>query len=486
MEKSRRSSVISRSLLVFTAIVVVLALAAGIFGRKALYATGLLSDPAHSSFDPAVFDGGDSTADPGVPGPPILGPAQPRTGVRADQVAARIAQVGPIGGQMFGSVLDESTGEQVFDANSGGVGVPASTLKVLTTTAALDIYGPDHRFTTKVVADPAQPGKVWLVGGGDPLLGKNAGPSNLAALAADAAKALTEQSGGASQGSQVQVAFDSSLFAGPGWNNDWLPGYSDYVTPITALWADEGRRTANSIGPREADPAKAATDFFAAELGRNGVRATVTGAGPAPSVPDDAATPAPTEAGAHTIAHVESAPLENIVEHILVHSDNDAAEILSRHVGRDAGGDGSIGAAQQATRTRLQSLGLWTDSMQISDGSGLSRVNHVSPRALTGAVRLAVDPNNTKHRAVATGMSVAGSEGTLAGRFITDGTQAGKGLVRAKTGTLTQVHSLAGYVRAEDGSVLVYSFIVNGDPNEYGTRVWLDKVTSALASCGCH
>lgn len=484
MEKSRRASVISRSLLVFTAIVVVLALAAGLFGRKALYATGLLSDPVHSSFDPAVFDDGDSTAAPGVPGPPILEPAQPRTGVRADQVADRIARVGPIGGQMFGSVIDASSGEQVFDANSAGVGVPASTLKVLTTTAALDIYGPDHRFTTKVVADPAQPGKVWLVGGGDPLLGKSGGPSNLAALAADAAKALKD-SGGVAEGSAVQVAFDASLFAGPGWNNDWLPGYSDYVTPISALWADEGRRTDKSIGPREADPARAATDFFAAELGRHGVRASVTGPGAAPSIPDGAASPAP-ETGVHTIAHVDSAPLENIVEHVLVHSDNDAAEILARHVGRDGGGDGSIAAAQEATRARLQNLGLWTDSMQISDGSGLSRENRVSPRALTGAVRLAVDPNNTRHRAVATGMSVAGSEGTLAGRFSTDGTEAGKGLVRAKTGTLTQVHSLAGYVHAEDGSVLVYSFIVNGDPNEYGTRVWLDKVTSALAACGCH
>lgn len=486
MEKSRRSSVISRSLLVFTAIVLVLALAAGLFGRKVLYATGLLSDPAHSSFDPSVFDDGDSTADPGVPGPPILQAAQPRPGVRADQVAARIGAVGPIGGQLFGSVIDESSGEQVFDANSAGVGVPASTLKVLTTTAALDIYGPDHRFTTKVVADPSRPGTVWLVGGGDPLLGKSGGPSNLTDLAADTAAALKEQG----RSGPVRVAFDASLFAGPGWNNDWLPGYSDYVTPITALWADEGRRTDHSIGPREADPAKAATDFFAAELAKAGVPATVAGPDAAPETTEPAGGPTPEanqqQSGSRTIAHVDSVPLENIVEHVLVHSDNDAAEILARHVGRDAGGDGSIAAAQQATRNRLQTLGLWTDAMRISDGSGLSRVNQVSPRALTGAVRLAVDPNNTRHRAVATGMSVAASEGTLADRFVTDGTQAGRGLVRAKTGTLTQVHSLAGFVRAEDGSVLVYSFIVNGDPNEYGTRVWLDKVTSALASCGCH
>lgn len=215
-----------------------------------------------------------------------------------------------------------------------------------------------------------------------------------------------------------------------------------------------------------------AADAFTAELKRLGVGVSGTGRGEAP-------------ADSTEVAKVSSMPVENIVELVLIYSDNDAAEVLFRHVGRAGDRSGSITDGQAAMRETLQDLGAWTDGMKVVDGSGLSRANLVSARSLTRAVELAIKEDSVKYRALATGMSVAGTEGTLAGRFVEDGTEPGRGHVRAKTGTLTNVHSLAGYVRSADGSILVYAFLVNGEQEEYRTRVWLDRITATLSTCGC-
>ncbi|WP_460741423.1 D-alanyl-D-alanine carboxypeptidase/D-alanyl-D-alanine endopeptidase [Mariniluteicoccus endophyticus] len=475
---SRRTSTIMELLVVVALVVaIVLGSVSGLFGsvgRKALYATGLWVDGGSSTFDPSVLDEHDAAARPlpAAPTRPVLAAAGRESGTRAQTVADRVRAVGPRGGQWWGHVVDASTGDTLFANNEAGDGVPASTNKVLTCLSALEVYGPDHRFATTVVTDPAQPGTVYVVGGGDPYLAKDDAPryparASILQLAGQAVEALKEQG----ITGPVKVVADSSYFSGPGWNNDWLPGYRDYATETSALWIGEGQ-TVGPIGPRDPQPALSAAKAFGDELRRLGVPTGEVAPGTAPQ-------------GATQVARVESMPLENIVEQVLIHSDNDAAEVLFRHVGRDGGRSGSIADAQTAHREVLQKLGVWTDGMRIVDGSGLSRANLVSPRSLTKAVLIAVAPDNQRERSIATGMSVAGVEGTLASRFVEDGTEPGRGLVRAKTGTLTEVHSLAGYVRDADGALLVYSFIVNGDKDEYETRVWLDRVTSTLAGCGC-
>ncbi|OYO03269.1 D-alanyl-D-alanine carboxypeptidase/D-alanyl-D-alanine-endopeptidase [Enemella evansiae] len=476
MPNSRRGSVMLRAgLLMAVVVLVVVGLVTGVaqsLGRKGLYATGLWVDGGASTIDPSIFDHDEQPAGlPPQPAAPVLEPATPQPGTRAARVAERIAAVGPIGGRMMGQVVDEATGEQVYANNIGQVGTPASTLKTLTTVAALDAYGPDQRFSTTVRRDPADPGKVYLVGGGDPYLlgGEPAdGRASILTLARSTAEALQAQG----QSGPVEVVTDNTLFSGPTWNPDWLPGYRDYAADTSALWIDGARINNQAIGPRDRDPARGAGNAFAAELGRRGVQVTAVNAG---STPQQAAQ----------LAQVQGLPLERIVEQILIYSDNDAAEVLFRHVGRTGGRSGSITESQAAMQQTLTRLGAWTDGMRIVDGSGLARSNLASVTSLTRVVQLAVSADHPQLRALATGMSVAGVEGTLAGRYLEDGTQAGRGLVRAKTGTLTRVHSMAGYVRAGDGALLVYSFIINDDQNEYADRVWLDRVTTALASCGC-
>lgn len=118
-------------------------------------------------------------------------------------------------------------------------------------------------------------------------------------------------------------------------------------------------------------------------------------------------------ASATEIATHHSRTLSDIVEQVLVHSDNDGgAEVLFRQIGRSGGRSGSIADAQTATRETLQQLGVWTDGMKVVDGSGLSRENLTSPNTLTRAILAASQPEHEKLRPLITGMSVARAEGT--------------------------------------------------------------------------
>jgi len=81
------------------------------------------------------------------------------------------------------------------------------------------------------------------------------------------------------------------------------------------------------------------------------------------------------------------------------------------------------------------------------------------------------------------GLPVAGVTGTLTDRFATAGTSAGRGVVRAKTGTLTGVNSLSGLVRDTQGRLLAFSFIADGSPGPVlDARAALDRGASVLAA----
>ena len=100
-------------------------------------------------------------------------------------------------------------------------------------------------------------------------------------------------------------------------------------------------------------------------------------------------------------------------------------------------------------------------------------------------LRAAAGDKHPGLRGVLTGLPVAGVEGSLRSRYFDDETLAARGLVRGKTGTLREVHTLAGFVRSRDGSLLAFAFLINDPKNEFGARVWLDRVTAAISTCGC-
>lgn len=443
-------------------VALVLALATGVPGSataNAMEKVGLRPS-APDTFDPAILEQAQPEATPAPEPAPVAEAAVAEPGVDAGRVQAQVASVGPPPGTAVGQILDASSDAALYESQPEQAAVPASTMKLLTALTVLDGYGADHRFVTEVRAGES-PVEIWLVGGGDPYLTS----ADLDGLAERTAAALQE----AGQ-TRVDLGVDATGFAGDGWNPVWGENYRSYVAPTEALRVDRARLGTEDVGPRSQTPSDDAARVFADALRSRGVE-----------VGDPARGTAPATDTVH--AQVESAPLSSIVEQVLVESDNDGAEMLFRHVGRLNDGDGSIAAAQQQVQGRLTELGVWRDGMVISDGSGLSRDNRVSPAALTATLNLALAEEHPELRAVISGLPVAGAEGTMAERFVESGTAEGRGLVRAKTGTLSGVHTLAGQVRAQDGSILVFAFLLNGA--DYESRVWLDRVTSALATCGC-
>ncbi len=463
----------------------VLGLVSGAFGslaRGGLYATGLWSRNGASTLPSAGVDPSTPTPSASSTGPtatppapdlpaPVLAAATAGDPASPSKVAARIksVKVTGVGSAYTGSVLDVGTGKVLFAHKAKKAYIPASTMKLLTSTAALSILGPDHTFTTSVVSPKA--GQIILVGGGDPYLAKKTTASTfpkratIGGLARSTAAALKKD-----KVRRVSLGYDDSLFSGPRWNPTWPDFYSDQVTPISALWVDEGR--VNGTSQRVKDPSKDAATVFAAALRKQGI--TVTGV---------QRTKAP--ASATKVASVSSMPLERIVEQLLMVSDNDAAEVVFRQAAIGAGKKGSFADGVSVVRARLTKLGVWDDGTKINDGSGLSRQTHVPSDTMVKMLRLAAGKTHPELRAVITGLPVAGVEGSLRTRYYDDQSLPGRGLVRGKTGTLNKVHSLAGFVRTKDGSLMVYAFLINNPKNDFNAKVWLDRASAALSTCGC-
>lgn len=409
-------------------------------------------------------------ADPVASPPPV---AVAASGRGADPAKVRAALTRPLrdadlGPHVLAQVAPLDGGAPLLEQGRGSA-VPASTTKLLTAAAALEVLGPDATFTTRVV-QPA-PGRVVLVGGGDPLLGADPGKglyparADLLTLARSTAAAL-ERAGVRS----VRVGFDDSLFSGPTTSPHWPDSYvpEDVVSPITALWADQGNAP---DGGREADPSASAAAVFAAHLRAQGLR--VRG------------TPSRTTAGGSTLAQVASAPLREIVQHTLETSDNDAAEVLAHHVGVAVARDGSFAGGATAVARTLTRLGVPTDGLRLYDGSGLSREDRISPATLTGVLQAAAARDRLAP--LLGGLPVAGFTGSLVERFEDPASAAGLGIVRAKTGTLTGVHALAGTVTDRDGDALVLVLMTDRvtPARTLAARQALDDAAAALAACRC-
>jgi D-alanyl-D-alanine carboxypeptidase/D-alanyl-D-alanine-endopeptidase (penicillin-binding protein 4) len=404
--------------------------------------------------------------------------ADPATDSALDPRKVRRALAGALGDPDLGrhvlaAVTSPADGTPVV-SRGAGVAVPASTMKLLTTTAALSALGPDHTFSTDVVSGGH--GRVVLVGGGDPLLASRPAPAttyphraDVVTLARATATALREQGV-----RRVRVGYDDSLFTGPAVNPRWPDDYvpDGVVAPITALWVDEGRPP-SGLG-RVADPSRAAADAFAAALRRAGV--DVVGA----------PTPRKATSGATELASIESAPLAGIVEETLGLSDNEAAEVLAHHVGLATTGRGSFAGGAKGVVGVLSELGLPLAGARVYDGSGLSRDDRLDPRTLAAVLQAAASDELPELRPVVTGLPVAGFSGSLELRFAEAGRE-GLGRVRAKTGTLSGVSALAGIATDRDGHPMVFVLMADRVALEdtLAARDALDELAAALASCRC-
>jgi serine-type D-Ala-D-Ala carboxypeptidase/endopeptidase (penicillin-binding protein 4) len=450
------------------ALVVVLVLASS-FGVVALTFPGLvpgLGGPAIAAAPPVAVPRA-------VLGPlPATAPTPTGTGLIAKLDGPADAVPGKVGGV----VLDPATGTVLWERDPTRALTPGSTGKILTAAAALLTLNPTDVLVTRVVAGP-DPGTVVLVGGGDPTL--TALPSGKTGVYPDPSRLtdLAEQVKKAVPGGVKKVLIDTSLYQGPTLAQGWLPSdvAAGFAIPIVPLMLD-GARADPSLpdGPRVPDPAMAAGKALAGllDVGTDKVAAGT-------AAPD-----------AKRLASVSSAPVAELVETALRNSDNALAEILARQVAIQRQAEPTFTGAAAQVLAALGQAGFDTSGAEMHDGSGLSTLDRVPPRLLgallSAAAAPADGPRDTEFlRPVLSGLPVAGGDGTLEDRYATDGSAAaGRGVVRAKTGTLTGVNSLAGVVTDADGRLLVFALMANGD-NAATVRPRMDAFAAALSGCGC-
>jgi serine-type D-Ala-D-Ala carboxypeptidase/endopeptidase (penicillin-binding protein 4) len=175
-----------------------------------------------------------------------------------------------------------------------------------------------------------------------------------------------------------------------------------------------------------------------------------------------------------------------LVEQMLQDSDNVIAEVLARQVAIADNQPPSFVGAAAAVAATDSGLGVEVGAGMV-DASGLSALDRVPAAALAAALMAAVGTAHPALHAILAGLPVAGWDGTLSDRF-TAATDPGRGIVRAKTGTLSDqgVSTEAGVVTDADGRLLVFVFVANGAPEVDASRAALDSLASTLATCGCH
>lgn len=351
-------------------------------------------------------------------------------------------------------VADGKTGEYLHTRNPLRGFMPASIMKVVTAVVALDTMGPNYRFKTTVKWDPSK-ATITLVGGGDPLLRS----SQLRQLADKTAAAVGTSS------AKLTLKVDSSRFGPfvipPGWAKSQVPFE---VRPVSALVVDD-RKTKN--------PAQTAGDIFARYLRSAGLKVTFKGPG---------------KATGDQVAKVTSYALTASIRRMLHESNNDIAEMLFRNSAVEDGGAGTWEGARAHAFETMQTLGAKMDNIKLVDGSGLSRANRLNAKALVALLQSALSPEHPELAPLATKdlLPEAGAEGTLKARFRYGRTACAKGLVEAKTGSLRDVISLAGYAKNQDGGLAVFSIVVNKIPRrsmETSVRGAIDWMVTALVGC---
>ncbi|BFU41923.1 D-alanyl-D-alanine carboxypeptidase/D-alanyl-D-alanine-endopeptidase [Krasilnikovia sp. MM14-A1004] len=430
------------------------------------------------------------TTAPATPDPsptPVLraagaeAPAPSAAGVQ--DALASLVKAPALGSRVNVSVVDVATGETLFEQNADTLTTPASTTKLITAATVLAARGPAYRLTTRAVAG-AKPGEVVLVGGGDPTLAVNGkgqfpGAARLDRLAAQVRKALGDTK-------PTKVVVDTSLFSGPTTGSGWSPGLiapEGQVAAIQSLMTNAGRikPVHNEFGgdPRYSDPAMSAARAFAAQLG---VPAGAVTRGKAPAggstAPDQGVAPG-TELGA-----VQSPPLVHVLDWMLQQSDNVIAESMGRQVALAAGKPATFEGATEAMTAKLGELGLPT--ADLYDASGLSRKNRISPALLTKLLALAAGGKQPALGSLFGGLPVAGWSGTLQTRFVTPSpNRVGQGIVRAKTGSLSGVNTMAGELVTKDGRLLVFAFMADATGDAVPARAALDRMAARLVDCGC-
>ena len=415
--------------------------------------------------------------------------------------------------------------ETLYRLNDHTLLIPASTLKILTLAAAADQLGWDYRYETQFLATAAIEqgtlrGDLIVRGSGDPTIHAPDGRSDddlFSRWAADLGRLGIRRIDGRLIGDDNVVdggASEPWAGLGDGWAwNDLAFGFAtpggalQYRENVVELIVEPGNHTGAPVTARVDDPASGLqlvnrmvtaepgsdstftlrrlpgqgilvlggsipvgaptvhrmvsvdnpTTYFVNVLRRVLERHGISVGGDAVDVDDlPVEALASLQRQAHVLVTYHSPPLSEIAVDMMKRSQNLYAETLLRTLGTHVGG-GAAASGQEVVGDLLESWNVAPDQFAIADGSGLSRYNLVTADTLVRVLeRMRLDPRDPAPFEGT--LPIAGRDGTLASRMA--GTAA-EGNARAKTGAMTSVRALAGYVQTRDGERLAFAILAN-------------------------
>ena len=328
-------------------------------------------------------------------------------------------------------VVDAMTGEVIFERNSTQARKPASVIKLLSATSVLSYIDSQKVFNTNIYKG-VDPGTIVINGEYDPWISM-----------------IQSQAEKMGRTSLPRLGFNT------------INRYNELAD------AEAKRLKILYTGLFPQDLAN-----LQAFLKKRGIRTTAE-----KITPEDALLQS-----AEPLVLSASPTLETMVKWTLLWSDNVLAERLARLAAITSGETFNTQGVENTFHTVLTNFGIDPDKIEVADGSGLSKQNRVTAKAI--ADLLMKIRNDPKYVSVYEGLPIGGVSGTLQKRFLTTAPQA-VGLVRGKTGTLSGTVSLAGYVDSEDRQ---YIFVAIADkiPRRYSAseraRDTLDRILGKIAA----
>jgi D-alanyl-D-alanine carboxypeptidase/D-alanyl-D-alanine-endopeptidase (penicillin-binding protein 4) len=452
-------------------------------------------------------------------------------------------------------VVELSSGKTIYELNPEHLFIPASNTKLFTTALALSRLGPDHTYTTRVLADAAPDpdgriaGTLRLIGGGDPNLSARPLPYRIGPVTGDPLAPIDDLARQVIERGVKRVAGDivgdDTWYVwqpyAVGWGLD--DPQSDDGPPISALTVNDNVVSIGVLpGPHEGDlgivtlsppvefyrienrtrtvpanadnpgihieripgsrdvrlwgtipmrrrapvflmsiedPAEYAAMALRRALEDRGV--TVEGSAIAlhrrpDEVEDLKEASAAGPASGVELARRVSAPLIEDLRVTDKVSQNLHAELTLRAVARARRNVGSFEAAEEEMKAFLGELGIAPEAYDFRDGSGLSRLNLVTPSAVVRLLRFMY--GGPRREDWISLLPVGGRDGTLSNRFLET---PAAGRIYAKTGSLSHVSALSGYLKRSDGTWAAFSILVNNyNARAQEARAIMDRICNLI------
>lgn len=430
------------------------------------------------------------------------------------------------------SIRSADTGQIIFEHNGNKRLKPASNMKLFTTSAALSLLGSNHVFKTDVLTNGFQKWKVlygnlYLKGKGDPTLLK----SDFDKLAVElhrrgiriiSGDLIADDSWYDKVRNPIDMPWSdethyygaqiSALTASPNSEYDTgsiivkltagkrlgdkatytLVPETDYVTILNktktvtsqskktiAIYRKHGTNKIIIEGSMPLngepitewiavhEPTRYALDLFKQSLEHHGIK--VIGKSKQGITPMDA----------ELIVTQNSPPLSHLVLPMMKLSNNTIAEILVKEMGKVGAGEGSWEKGLFMMKKELRLLGINTSKLVIRDGSGISHVNLIPANTISKLLYLVQEEK--WFPVFEKSLPVAGIEDKLKGGTLRNRLDALKGNVLAKTGTLTTVSSLSGYLQTQSGKTYIFSIVLNNLLEEASGKNIEERILSIMA-----